>query len=58
MGSTRYNHEEKLSVLESSKQIDVEEASTLAEVKATTVYNWRNQLKQSSKDTFLAYAPV
>ncbi len=57
MGSTRYSQEEKLSVLESAKQIGVEEAATIAGVKATTVYNWRNQLKQLGKDAFLAYKP-
>ena len=58
MGSTRYSQEEKVSVLESAKQIGVEEAATIAGVKATTVYNWRNQLKQLGKDAFLAYAPL
>lgn len=58
MGSTRYNQEEKLSVLESAKQIGVEEAATIAGIKATTVYNWRNQLKQLGKDAFLAYEPL
>ena len=57
MSSTRYTQEKKLSVLESAKQIGVEEAANIAGVKATTVYNWRNQLKKLGKDAFLAYKP-
>ena len=57
MSSTRYTQEEKLSVLESAKQIGVEAAANIAGVKATTVYNWRNQLKRLGKDAFLAYKP-
>jgi len=52
-----FNQEQKLVVLESANEVGIKEASRIAGVHYTTVYEWRNSLEALGKDAFLSYCP-
>ncbi len=55
--STRhhFSQEQKHAVLESAKEIGVEEASRLSGVHPSTIYEWRQKLEALGKEAFLSY---
>jgi transposase InsO family protein len=57
MGTKRFDQRQKLAVLESARQVGMKEASRLADVHFTTVYQWRQQLKALGKEGFLSHQP-
>jgi transposase InsO family protein len=58
MGTKRFNQQQKLAVLESARQVGIEEAARLAGVHFTTVYTWQRQLKALGEEGFLGYKPA
>jgi len=55
--SRQANQEQKLVILESAKDVGIKEASRIAGVHYTTVYEWRNRLEALGRDGFLSYHP-
>ena len=55
--SRQVNQEQKLVILESAKDVGIKEASRIAGVHYTTVYEWRNRLEALGRDGFLSYHP-
>jgi putative transposase len=53
--SGQLNQEQKLVILESAKEVGIKEASRIAGVHYTTVYEWRNRLEALGRDGFLSY---
>ena len=53
--SRQFNQEQKLVILESAKEVGIKEASRIAGVHYTTVYEWRNKLEALGRDGFLSY---
>ncbi len=53
--SCKFNQEQKLVILESVKEVGIKEASLIAGVHCTTVYEWRNKLEALGRDGFLSY---
>jgi len=53
--SRQFNQEQKLVILESAKEVGIKEASRIAGVHYTTVYEWRNRLEAVGRDGFLSY---
>ena len=53
--SRQFNQEEKLVILESAKGVGIKEASRIAGVHYTTVYEWRSRLEVLGRDGFLSY---
>ena len=58
MGKKRFNQKQKLAVVESARQLGIEEAARLAKVHFTTVYKWQRHLKALGKEGFLGYKPA
>lgn len=53
--SRQFNQEQKLVILESAKEVGIKEASEIAGVHYTTVYEWRNKLEALGREGFLSY---
>jgi transposase InsO family protein len=58
MGTKRFNQKQKLAVLESARQVGIDEAARLAKVHFTTVYKWQRHFKALGKGGFLGYEPA
>ena len=52
--SRQFNQEQKLVILESAKEVGIKEASEIAGVHYTTVYEWRNKLEALGREGFLS----
>jgi len=50
-----WNQEQKLVILESAQAVGIKEASRIAGVHYTTVYEWQNRLEALGRDGFLSY---
>jgi len=53
----QFTQEQKLAVLESSKEVGIQKAALLADVHYTTVYEWCRQFEALGEAAFLAYQP-
>lgn len=51
----QFNQEQKLVILESAKEVGIKEASRIAGVHYSTVYEWRNRLESLGRAGFLSY---
>jgi transposase len=53
--SRQFNQEQKLVILETAKEVGIKDASRIAGVHYTTVYEWRNRLEALGRDGFLSH---
>jgi transposase InsO family protein len=51
----RFTQEEKLTILESAKEVGVKKAALLSGVHYTSIYEWRNKLEAVGEEAFLSY---
>jgi len=54
---SHFTQKQKLDILESAKEIGINEAADLAGVHYTTVYQWQRKLEVLGEEAFLAYRP-
>ena len=52
------SQKQKLTILESARQLGIREAAGLADVHFTSVYAWQRQLEALGEEGFLAYKPA
>jgi len=52
-----FTQEQKFSILESAKEIGINEAAKLTDIHYTTIYDWKKRLNALGKEAFLAYKP-
>jgi transposase InsO family protein len=52
----QFNQEQKLVILESANAVGIKEASRIAGVHYTTVYDWKNKLESLGSEGFLSYS--
>ena len=57
MSSKQFTQKQKLSIVKSAAEIGIKQASEVAGVHYTTVYDWRHKLGGLGEDAFLAYQP-
>ena len=57
MENKHFNQKQKLAILDSAGEVGIKEASRLAGVHYTTVYEWRRQLNALGKQAFLDHEP-
>jgi len=58
MSLKQFSQNQKLTILNSAKQIGMKKAAEIADVHYTTVYDWRRQLQSIGKQAFLDYKPT
>ena len=54
----RFNQEQKLAILESTKKVGIKEAARVAGVHYVTVYEWLRRYEAMGKEAFLSYKPA
>jgi len=54
---SHFTQKQKLDILESAKEIGINEAADLAGIHYSTVYQWQRKLEVLGEDAFLAYRP-
>ena len=57
MSSKQFTQKQKLSIVKSASEIGIKQASEVADVHYTTVYDWRRKFDSLGEDAFLAYQP-
>lgn len=55
MSGKQFDQEQKVSIVENARQIGFKDASKIAEVHYTTVYEWSRQIDAIGKEAFLAH---
>lgn len=58
MGSKQFSQQQKLSVLQSAREVGMKQAALLAGLHYTTLYQWRRRLEALGEEAFLAYQPA
>lgn len=58
MGSKQFSQHQKLTVLQSAREVGMKKAARLAGVHYTTLYQWRRRLKALGEEAFLSYQPA
>jgi putative transposase len=57
MGTKTFSQQQKLTILESAKNLGIKEAAKVVGVHYTTIYDWRRQLQSLGEEAFLSYRP-
>ena len=55
MSKKQFNQQQKVAIVENAKEIGVKEASEIAGVHYTTVYEWTREIEAIGKEAFLAH---